>query len=217
MKFVEKRQKDFEVFEVPDPIRIKKAVGFARGYFKNFKGLNILECGIVKGGFVDSVKSEGAKCFGVDINPRKMEGSQIVQADLNEGLPDFQTKFDIIFAGEVMEHLFDDEAFVRQCNESLKPGGLLIITVPNLVFGPDRLRMLFGKMPLFAHAPYHYHLYNKKVLEYLISQNGFEVLKIKSSHVLFSTRRNKIGRIFEIMGDIFPSFGAHLIIFARKI
>lgn len=51
----------------------------------------------------------------------------------------------------------------------------------------------------------------------LIQQQGFEILKIISSHILFSTRRNKFGRIFEILGNIFPSLGAHLIICAKKI
>lgn len=217
MKFFEEKQRGFEYFEVPDPVRIKKAVNFTRRYFKEIKGLNVLECGIAKGGFADLVKSEGVECYGVDINPRKIEGVKIVQADLNEGLPDFNIKFDIIFAGEVIEHLFDDEKFIQECEKILKPGGLLVMTAPNLVFGVNRILMLLGRMPLFAFAPYHYHFYNKKILGDLIKKNGFEILKISSSHILFSTRRNKLGRIFEILGDIFPSLGAHLIIFAKKI
>lgn len=217
MKFTEKRQQRFENFEVPDPVRIKKAIRFIRRYFLGIKDLNILECGIAKGGVADRLRTEGANCFGVDINPREIEGVEIIQADLNEGLPEFKVKFDVIFAGEVMEHLFDDEKFVSDCRQVLKTGGLLVITVPNLVFSVNRLRILFGRTPLFAYAPYHYHIYNKRVLENLIKQGGFEVLKTISSHILFSTRRNKFGRIFEILGDIFPSFGAHLIIFAKKI
>jgi len=117
----------------------------------------------------------------------------------------------------VIEHLFDDTKFIHECREALKLNGLLIITVPNLLFSANRLLMLFGKMPLFAHAPYHYHIYNKKTIENLIKQEGFEILKVISSHLLFSTRRNKLGKIFEILGDIFPSMGAHLIVCARKI
>lgn len=217
MKFIEKRQQRFENFKVPDPVRIKKVIKFIRRYFPGIKGLNILECGIAKSGVADRLRTEGANCFGVDINPREIEGVKIVQADLNEGLPNFGIKFDIIFAGEVMEHLFDDEKFIKECKEVLNPGGLLAITVPNLVFGVNRILMLFGKMPIFAHAPYHYHIYNQKILENLFKHGGFEVLKTVSSHILFSTRRNKFGRIFEILGDVFPSFGAHLIIFAKKI
>ncbi len=210
-------QQIFETFEVPDPIRIKKAIRLIRRYFDDIKGLNVLECGIAKGGVADLLKKEGANCFGIDINPRQIEGVKIIQADLNDGLPEFDIKFDVIFAGEVMEHLFDDSKFIRDCRDVLKPNGLLIITVPNLLFSANRLLMLFGRMPLFAYASYHYHIYNKKTVENLIKENGFEILKTVSSHLLFSTRRNKLGRIFEILGDIFPSLGAHLIVCAKKI
>jgi 2-polyprenyl-3-methyl-5-hydroxy-6-metoxy-1,4-benzoquinol methylase len=214
----DQKQQIFENFEVPDPIRIKKVIKLIQEYFNDkIEGLNILECGIAKGGVADLLRKEGANCFGVDINPRRMEGIVVKQADLNNGIPDFGFKFDVVFAGEVMEHLSDDVKFIKDCNNLLKPNGLLIITVPNLLFSANRLLMLFGEMPLFAHAPYHYHIYNKKTVENLIKENGFEILKTISSHLLFSTRRNKLGKIFEILGDFLPSFGAHLIICARRI
>lgn len=213
---MDKNQEIFENFEVPDPIRIKKVIKLIHQHFKDIKGLNILECGITKGGVVDLLKSEGANCFGVDVNPRHLNGVNIKQTDLNDGIPDFGVKFDVIFAGEVVEHLFDDLKFIEKAKNLLKQSGLLIITVPNLVFSANRLLMLFGKMPLFVFAPYHYHIYNKKVVENLIKGKGFEILKTTSSHLLFSTRRNKLGRIFEILGDIFPSLGAHLIICAKN-
>jgi len=214
---MDNNQKIFETFEVPDPIRIRKAVNFIRRKFSDLKGKNILECGMAKGGVVDSLKNSGAGLFGIDVNPRpEIKGVKFFQADLNEGFPDFRTEFDVIFAGEVMEHLFDDAKFVREAEKILKPGGYLIITVPNLVFSFNRLRMLFGETPLFAYAPYHYHIYTKKVLRSLIESEGFEISEFASSHVLFSTRRGKLGRIFEILGDYFPSFGAHLMVFARK-
>lgn len=210
-------QKVFETFEVPDPIRIKKSVDFIRSKFPDLNGKNILECGMAKGGVVDLLKNSGANLFGVDINPRNnANGAKVFQADLNDGFPDFKTKFDVIFAGEVVEHLFDDAKFIREARGILNPGGYLMITVPNLVFSFNRARMLFGKTPLFAYAPYHYHVYTKKALEELIKSEGFEISKFISSHVLFSTRRNKAGRIFEILGNFFPSFGAHLMVFARK-
>jgi len=218
MKSTDTKQYIFENFEVPDPIRIKKAIKLIKKYLGDVRGLNILECGVVKGGVADLLNKEGANCFGVDINPRQIEGVKVIQADLNEGFLDFNIEFDVIFAGEVIEHLFDDVKFIKNCRELLKSNGLLIITTPNLVFSANRILMLFGKMPkYFVHAPYHYHIYNKRTIENLIRQEGFEILKTISSHILFSTRRNKFGRIFEILGDFFPSIGAHLIVCARKI
>lgn len=211
------KQEVFKYFEVPDPIRIKKVIDFIRKKVPDLKNKNILECGLARGGIVDKLKDSGAGLFGVDINPRApIKGARIIRADLNRGIPGFGVEFDIIFAGEVMEHLFDDRKFVREAKEALRPGGYLILTVPNLLFSVNRLRMLFGKTPLFAYAPYHYHIYTKRTLEELVKSEGFEISRFISSHILFSTRRNKIGKIFEVLGDFFPSLGAHLMIFAKK-
>jgi SAM-dependent methyltransferase len=210
-------QKLFENFEVPDPVRIRKVWGFVHTYFKHLNALCVLECGVCKGGLAELLSKEGVECYGVDINPRNIPGVKIYQADLNVGFPKFDREFDIIFAGEILEHMFDDAKFIRSCHKLLKPNGLLVMTVPNLVFIVNRLYMFFGKMPLFAYAPFHYHFYTKDALWHLVEREGFNILKCSSSHILFSTRRNKLGWIFEILGDILPSYGAHLIVYANKI
>jgi 2-polyprenyl-3-methyl-5-hydroxy-6-metoxy-1,4-benzoquinol methylase len=209
-------QDAFRKFEVPDPIRIEKVARLVRAHFQSLSGIRVLECGIAKGGLADILNREGAKCFGVDINPRVLAGVTIARADLNEGIPDFKTEFDVIFAGEVMEHLFDDEKFIASTRELLRPGGILMLTVPNLAFSMNRLRVLLGMMPLFAYAPYHYHFYTKCVLVELLERHGFKTTGFTSSHVLFSSRRNRVGAIFEVLGDVFPSWGAHLIVRAEK-
>ena len=212
----DEKQQVFEEFVVPDPIRISKVLKFIHHYFDDVKTLSVLECGVAQGGLADVLSNEGARCFGIDIHHRDVKGVETAQADLNEGFPRFETNFDVVFAGEVMEHLFDDVKFINSCKKLLKPNGLLILTVPNLVFSVNRFLMFFGKTPMFAYAPYHYHMYTKKTLTELIKKEGLEILKFTSSHVLFSTRRNRLGRIFEILGDFFPSFGAHLIVCAKK-
>jgi 2-polyprenyl-3-methyl-5-hydroxy-6-metoxy-1,4-benzoquinol methylase len=208
----------FERFEVPDPIRIQKVAARVRRHFGSLAGKKLLECGVVKGGLADVLAGDGAVCYGVDIHPRSGIGNtRTFVADLNDGFPDFGTAFDIVFAGEVMEHLFDDGAFIRRAVALLRPGGMLALTVPNLFFAPNRVRMLFGAMPLFAYEPYHYHLYSKRSLVRMLSGAGLSVQRVVSSHILFSRRRVPVlGRIFELLGDLMPSFGAHLIVFAVK-
>jgi SAM-dependent methyltransferase len=213
---MDNRQDVFEDFEVPDPIRIDKAIRFIRERFSSIKDLNILECGMAKGGVADRLSKEGANCQGIDINPRHLEGVPVIQRDLNDGYPALDKKFDVIFAGEVMEHLYDDTKFVRDSMALLAPGGILVLTVPHLFFSVNRLRMFFGMMPLFAYASYHYHFYGIKVLRELLEGQGLKISGLVSSHVLFSKRRNSIGRIFEILGDIMPSMGAHLIVCAER-
>ncbi len=60
-------------------------------------------------------------------------------------LPD--NSYDLIVAGEIVEHLFDTDGFARELYRILKPGGTLIISTPNLASWYNRLRLLRGKVP----------------------------------------------------------------------
>ena len=217
----DKKQEIFKVYEVPDPVRINKVIKFIKKYFGDIKGLNILDCGISKGGVSDILSKDGANCFGIDINPREIEGVKIIQVDLNKEIPEFGIKFNVIFAGEIIEHLFDDRRFIRKCQDFLKPNGLLIITVLNLVSFLNRFAMFFGLMPLTAYvaAEFHYHFYTRRKLKNMIEEEGFEVLKATSSYwpLNIFSKIPMLGKIFSLLGSIFPTMGNQLIVFAKKV
>ena len=54
-----------------------------------------------------------------------------IQADLNNQLPCTEQLFDIIVAIEVIEHLENPRAVVREWKRLLKPNGILIFSTPN--------------------------------------------------------------------------------------
>ena len=202
-------------FAVPDPPRIEKVANFVRKYYGSVSGLRVLELGAARRGLADVLAQEGASCFGVDAYRRDIPGVCFHQADLNHDFPEFARPFDVIFAGELIEHIYDDVAFIRAVRAHLKPQGLFIITTPNLLFVVDRFRMMLGKMPMGAYRPYHYHIYTVPVLIEEFEDAGFEVLKVCSNHVLFSRRRHPVGIVFEWLGDLFPRLGFSLILYAR--
>lgn len=216
---MDKKQKIFKNYEIADPIRIEKISRFIQNYFKEINGLNILECGVTKGGICDRLVGRGVNCWGVDINQRNLGNIKFIQADLNKGIPEFGASFDIIFAGEVIEHLYNDRKFIDECRKNLKTGGILIITVPNLVSLPNRFFMLFGSMPpvAYAGAEFHYHVYTRDKLKKMIKESGLDVLKTTSSYIFSGTAGARVIRKFlAILGDIFPTMGNQLIIFAKN-
>lgn len=197
---------------IPDFPRIEKIV-------KRLRRLppgRLLDVGYSKGGFADYLAEAGWECIGLDINEHRGQKVGHVQCDLNEFFPVKSESCDLIAAGEVIEHMLDEGAFLEECHRVLKKGGTLVLTTPNLAFLPNRFLMLFGKTPLFVYTPYHYHFHTKKTLTAMTEQHGFDVTQVVSSHILYSRRRHASGRIFETLGDWFPTFGAHLILFARK-
>lgn len=198
--------------EVPDPPRIQKVVNIV----KRQRAGKLLDIGYARGSFADYLAEAGWQCTALDLSQHQHPGIEMIQCDVSEGFPIGSKVYDVVTAGEVIEHMLDEGVFLDECHRVLKSGGRLVLTTPNLAFLVNRFLVLFGRTPMFVYAPYHYHFHTKKTLTALLEDHGFEVEKVISSHVLYSRRRHRSGKIFEWLADIFPTFGAHLIVFARK-
>jgi SAM-dependent methyltransferase len=64
-----------------------------------------------------------------DFGPRDIE---IIQADLNEGIPLHDETMDVVVSTEVIEHLENPWFFVRELYRVLRPGGVAVVSTPNL-------------------------------------------------------------------------------------
>ena len=80
---------------------------------------------------------------------------EIRQINLNlESLPYQERSFDIVTCSEVIEHLENYRALFRQVHRILKPGGLFVVTTPNVLNLKSRLRyFLTGFASLFGPLP----------------------------------------------------------------
>ncbi|HKY71743.1 MAG TPA: class I SAM-dependent methyltransferase [Nitrospira sp.] len=176
----------------------------------------LLDVGYSAGGFADALVEMGWDCTGLDINQRRHSRVKTIQCDLNEGFPVEADGYDLVTAGEIIEHMIDESAFLAECRRVLRPHGRLVLTTPNLSYLVNRFLVFAGRTPMFVYAPYHYHFHTYRTLVHLVETNGFEVERVSASHVLYSRRFHWTGRFFELLADWFPSFGAHLIVYAKR-
>lgn len=179
----------------------------------------LLEIGCANGSFLRLMKAKGWDVTGADITSalvKKCKANElnVVQHDAQQPFP-FRSKFDVIVAGEVIEHMVDADKFLKNCRDALKPGGTVIITTPNLAFIVNRVRLLFGKRPLFAYSDFHYKMFLLDDLKEKVSKR-FKIKRVLGSHVLVSTRRGALFKPFETIADVAPSMSAHFIIIAEK-
>jgi len=107
--------------------------------------------------------------------------------------------FDIVTLIETIEHLQDPDHCLIEVKRVLKPGGIFIVTTPNLAWWVNRLALLFGYQPYFSEpssrinvgkafrkpSPYkpsgHVRLFTLKALKDLLEYYGFKILIIKGS------------------------------------
>ena len=115
---------------------------------------------------------------------------KLVQADLMKNLPFKHSLFDKIVMSEVAEHLLNDLKGLREVNRVLKPGGILVLTVPNhnypFLWDPINwlLENLLGKhvkSGFFAGIwNQHERLYAPKQIRKVVEKAGFRVSAVES-------------------------------------
>jgi SAM-dependent methyltransferase len=85
----------------------------------------------------------------------KRPGQKVDIVDLNtQGLPYPDNHFDVVTMTEVIEHLEHNREVLREISRVIKPGGLIVVTTPNILNINSRLRfMWFGFWNLFGPLP----------------------------------------------------------------
>ncbi|MEM1714001.1 MAG: methyltransferase domain-containing protein [Desulfurococcaceae archaeon] len=173
----------------------------------------------------------------VDIDPIVIElakkyGFYAAICDLNtEELPYPKEHFDVITAIEVIEHLCMVDLFFQECYNKLKPGGLLLITTPNLVSWINRILVLFGQLPLLYDISYkytvrrpfqryascygHIKLYTPQSLIELASFYGFEPVECRGFPLPYS-KRWRLTRFLDEIFAKFPSLAANFAILFKS-
>ncbi|MEZ5385668.1 MAG: class I SAM-dependent methyltransferase [Prosthecobacter sp.] len=117
-----------------------------------------LDIGSGRGTLITRVKSklnvEASACDYTD-TLMQVPGQKVDIANLNhEPLPYADATFDVVTATEVIEHLEDFRRVVREIHRVLKPGGVCILSTPNILNLNSRLRFLtFGFWNLFGPLP----------------------------------------------------------------
>jgi len=81
-----------------------------------------------------------------------------VVCNLEEAWPIHDQAADILFAGDVIEHIYDTRHYLGEMKRVVKKGGLVVMTTPNLCGAQDRLRFLVGSHPRHI-APLHEYLW----------------------------------------------------------
>lgn len=120
------------------------------------EGLKILDVGSGTGDFIYRVSKKYPEndYYGNDIADNVVKMNKDEKKKITWTVEDFNGKtsykdnfFDIVIAGEVIEHLYDTDGFLIEIKRILKKKGLLFITTPNLASWLDRFTLLFGMQP----------------------------------------------------------------------
>lgn len=139
--------------------------------------------------------------------------------DLKDGV------VNLVFSNSVLEHIKDIDKVLREVKRVLKPGGLLIATMPS-----DKLGEYLGWGKWYAwwfnRKYHHYHLYSLEKREELLSQAGLKLVDsycyldkptIKQWHELLWLNKLGLKKSVALAKARFLDSGAAVAILARKL
>lgn len=178
------RQANLSIFSDPDrktqlrESRVRRAVELL---VRDRPGL-LLDVGCKDGAVGALLQAYGWRVIGLDqaevhLNEASRRLSGAVAVDVTDVLPVRSAAADAVFAGEIIEHVIDTDAFLSELWRVLRMGGLLVLTTPNLASLENRVRLLLGKYPIWVDwrlgGEGHVRAYTAEILKRQMVEHGF--------------------------------------------
>jgi SAM-dependent methyltransferase len=199
-------------------------------YLKRLKSRGkLLDVGCSYGDFGSRLMSLGFSVYGVDIRKAHLEASRkkgliTKYADVEKGLPFADSFFDVVFAGEIIEHLYDTTFFLKELSRVTRKGGLVIITTPNVASIQNRIQLLFGKLPgIVNHLEQsvgHIRYYTFSDLRKQMGNAGLKIIHSDTSNFPFPIAAPLVPAFVKKLAikasRIAPTMGYQIIMVARK-
>jgi 2-polyprenyl-3-methyl-5-hydroxy-6-metoxy-1,4-benzoquinol methylase len=195
----------------------------------------ILDIGCGDGSFITKFRKH-CETFGVDISQNaiiraKEAGINAYEVDVSsQKLPFRDRYFDIIYMGDVIEHLINPDYAIKEVIRALRLNGFLVLSTPNLASWVNRLLLLIGMQPLFAEVSTvgtfgrgarssrfcpvgHLRLFTYKALREFLTYYQFNITKVSGAP--YENLPKVLGNMDRILSRI-PSLSSIIILACQK-
>jgi SAM-dependent methyltransferase len=165
----------------------------------------VLEIGSGFGAFLNRLDRTKTKARGLELNPHAVETCQATDLDVEDKLieqeaTERQEYYDVVCSFQVLEHITNVFSFIDACVKLLKPGGKLIIGVPN----NNPFLHINDKYHTLNLPPHHAGLWDKKSLISLRKifplenpQIEFEPLELSYDYFIRSFIENQSSKLIK--------------------
>jgi 2-polyprenyl-3-methyl-5-hydroxy-6-metoxy-1,4-benzoquinol methylase len=167
-------------------------------------GGRLLDVGPNIGTCLALAREQGWDVCGIEINAqaadycRRQRQLHVISGTLDtHAFP--RNSFDVVLMGDVIEHLSDPRRTLGQVQQVLRPGGVVIISTPNIGGWAGRMLQIKPEEHLYYFAP--------KTMAALLTQVGLEVVRIRSldryHNLTAMTHSTTFGGLFQVLGPLF--------------
>ena len=143
----------------------------------------VLDIGCSSGTYLAGLRQRGWEVQGLEIDPEAAEyartqgGLPVQTGNAEDVLPGFpEASFDVVTMWHVLEHFFDPARVLTEVCRILKPGGFLMLELPNF---RCPLAALFGEYWFPLEPPRHLYHFTPQTLEAMLARVGLRLVKLR--------------------------------------
>lgn len=169
----------------------------------------VLDVGCAYGALGHALKRRGVETVvGIELNPEAARRAAelidtVIVCDVELKSPQFDEGwFDCIVYGDILEHLVDPWAVLRKHRRFLAPGGVALISIPNIGYWPVLRMLLRGQWRYTSSGTLdrtHLRFFTLSGIEELCRQAGLGIERVHTG----LPRRSLSGRLNRITGGRF--------------
>jgi len=173
-----------------DAVQSNEAFAWRLDLIKQYKTKgNLLDIGCASGGFLAEAQKRGWEVSGVEISQYaarlatqkckcKIAVGTLEDAHLNDA------SFDVVSAGDILEHVSSPSNFLLELKRVLKNDGIAYIAVPNAA---SFYYTFFALLSKWNHKnyfvlPHHLYLFSPLTIRKALEKAGFDLLELRFSH-----------------------------------
>lgn len=177
---------------VPDEYAFKEQDGSSHAVIlemmSSMDPSRVLDIGCSGGLLAEKLREHGHFVVGIDHHEApgvRSRTDKFYVADLNSGIPDeVDDDFDVVIAGDVIEHLISPARALRDAAAHLRPGGQILLSVPNFGHWYPRSRVILGHFGYDRRGildETHLRFFSRATLRRLIRECGLDILEERST------------------------------------
>lgn len=147
--------------------------------------VRVLDIGCGSGRVTMEIVQRGYQVRGLEFSETALayarkRGLDVAYCNLDEGIAAADGAYDVVWAGDIIEHVFDPIGVMKEVQRVLKPGGTFLFSIPSDVGLVSRIKMLFGishQEEMYRRAGYYKHhtFFSPRLMQFMVDQAGLRL------------------------------------------
>lgn len=181
-------------------------------------GDRVLEGGVSSGYFAELLVRTGRRVDGIELDAVAAERARRVcervwVGDLQHvDVRELDGPYDLLLFGDTLEHVPDPVIVLRTLASKLRPGGTLVVSIPNVANWAVRLGLLAGRFRYTDRGILdrtHLRFYTRRTVVEMVEEAGFTVDEVAGTIPVPLLHSEPLCRVAHRVGNLRPSLFAY--------